>query len=43
MAACQGGGATLSINRADWRSLLAQAAYSVSVRYWSGQLWTAQS
>jgi hypothetical protein len=41
ISACQGSAGTLRISRDDFRSLLAQAAYNVSVRYWSGELWSA--
>ncbi|MDB5720050.1 MAG: hypothetical protein JWP15_668 [Alphaproteobacteria bacterium] len=38
IAACQKLSAPAAISRADFRGLLAEAAYDVSVRYWSGQL-----
>jgi hypothetical protein len=41
ISACQGGGGDLRVSRTDFRSLLAQAAYNVSVRYWTGELWSA--
>ena len=31
----------LTVSRAHFRSLMAQAAYNVSVRYWTGKLWSA--
>jgi hypothetical protein len=42
MSACQGANATLRIKRSNFRSLLAQAAYHVSVRYWNGELAVAR-
>jgi hypothetical protein len=38
MAACHGSRGQARVSRADLRSVLAQAAYSASVRYWSGGL-----
>jgi hypothetical protein len=42
VAACRPQRATTLITRGDFRSVLAQAAYDVSVRYWSEQLWSAK-
>jgi hypothetical protein len=42
VAACRPQRATILITRSDFRSVLAQAAYNVSVRYWSEQLWSAR-
>ena len=39
--ACQGKN-PIRVSRADFRSMMAQAAYNVSVRYWSGELWSAR-
>jgi len=38
MAACHGSKGQARVSREDLRSILAQAAYSASVRYWNGRL-----
>lgn len=38
IAACHAGKGQARVSRGDLRSILAQAAYSASVRYWSGRL-----
>jgi hypothetical protein len=40
MSACQPAGEPLRISRAALRSVLAQAAYKVSVRYWTEEMYT---
>lgn len=42
VSACHGAGNDLRIGRAEFRSMMAQAAYNVSVRYWTGDLWSAK-
>lgn len=41
MSACQAGQEPLRISRAALRSVFAQAAYKVSVRYWTDDMYTA--
>ena len=41
IAACAGD-AELRVSRPEFRGMLAQAAYSVSTRYWTGELWSAK-
>jgi hypothetical protein len=36
------GNADLRVSRPEFRGMLAQAAYSVSIRYWTGELWSAK-
>jgi hypothetical protein len=43
IAACHGGKGQARVSRGDLRSILAQAAYSASVRYWSGRLQAVKS
>jgi hypothetical protein len=42
VSACHGARGDARISRSDFRSLMAQAAYNVSVRYWTGDLWSAK-
>jgi hypothetical protein len=43
MSACIGADSAIGVTRADLRSVFAQSAYDVSVRYWTDQLWTASA
>lgn len=42
IAACSGNSAEMRISRPEFRSAMAQAAYSVSARYWTGDLSSAK-
>jgi hypothetical protein len=42
IAACRGNGGPLRVSRPHFRAMMAQAAYNISVRYWTGKLWSAR-